>query len=66
MKSKALVTTFEKIYLGYTNPDAGDVMDCVTDVGKAAIEVEKENLKEAAGDKMRQLLSERIKAIQQD
>jgi len=66
LQAKALVVTFEKIYLGYTGSDAGDVLECFTDVGKAVIEVEIGNLKEAAGDKMRQLLLERIRAIQQE
>ena len=53
LKARALTATFEKIYMGYTSPDANDLTECVTDVGRAALDVEKENLKDAAGEKIR-------------
>nr|VFK25296.1 MAG: hypothetical protein BECKMB1821G_GA0114241_101231 [Candidatus Kentron sp. MB]VFK31475.1 MAG: hypothetical protein BECKMB1821I_GA0114274_10242 [Candidatus Kentron sp. MB]VFK75526.1 MAG: hypothetical protein BECKMB1821H_GA0114242_10251 [Candidatus Kentron sp. MB] len=65
LKAKALAKIFEKIYLGYSNPDVGDVVECATNLGKAALEVEKENFKEAASNKIKQLLSERGRTIAQ-
>ncbi|NJN13676.1 MAG: hypothetical protein HC815_39620 [Richelia sp. RM1_1_1] len=63
MKAKAIAGTFEKIYLAFDTPDINDVIECATDIGKAALEVEKENMKESAEHKIKQLLSERLKAI---
>ncbi|BAZ16412.1 hypothetical protein NIES4071_82880 [Calothrix sp. NIES-4071] len=64
LKAKAIASTFEKIYLAYTDPEVDDVIECVTDIGKAVLEVEKENLEESAEQKIKQLLSERLKRIQ--